>query len=70
MQFVPEFKIANTVIHVEEQSLYPHMHIVGIPVKDGYKNGMRKYYEVDYKLKEKEIGRNFDIPVNKISKVL
>ena len=61
------------------------MHIVGIPVKDGYKNGMRKqvaksqiftktslsklqdkmrvnciksfnkYYEVDYKLKEKEL---------------
>ena len=97
MQFVPEFKIANAVIHFEEQSLSPHMHIVGVPVKDGYKNGMRrqvaksqiftktslsklqdkmrvnciksfnKYYEVDYKLKEKELGRNFDIPVNKMT---
>ena len=32
MQFVPEFKAANAVIHFEEQSLSPHMHIVGAPI--------------------------------------
>ena len=40
MKIVPEFKIANAVIHFDETS--PHMHIVGVPIKDNYKRGMRK----------------------------
>ena len=40
MKIVPEFKIANAVIHFDETS--PHMHIVGVPIKDDYKRGMRK----------------------------
>ncbi len=40
MRIVPEFKVANAVIHFDELS--PHLHLVGIPVKDGYKKGMKK----------------------------
>ena len=40
MKIVPEFKVANAVIHFDETS--PHMHMVGIPVKTEYKNGMKK----------------------------
>lgn len=40
MRIVPEFKIANAVIHFDEVS--PHMHLVGVPIKDDYKRGMRK----------------------------
>ena len=40
MEIVPAFKVANAVVHYDETS--PHMHLVGVPVKDGYKNGMRK----------------------------
>ena len=39
-KIVPEFKLANATIHFDESS--PHLHIIGIPVKEGYKNGMRK----------------------------
>ena len=37
---VPNFKIANATIHFDESS--PHLHIVGVPFKDGMKNGMEK----------------------------
>ena len=40
MAVVPDFKVANAIVHYDETS--PHMHLVGIPVKDGYKNGMKK----------------------------
>ena len=40
MEVVPDFKVANAVVHYDETS--PHMHLIGIPVKDGYKNGMKK----------------------------
>ena len=40
MKIVPAFKVANAVVHYDETS--PHMHLVGVPVKDGYKNGMKK----------------------------
>ena len=40
MRIVPEFKVANAVIHFDETS--PHMHIVGVPIKDDYTRGMRK----------------------------
>lgn len=40
MRIVPEFKVANAVIHFDETS--PHMHIVGVPIKEDYKRGMRK----------------------------
>lgn len=36
----PSFKIANATIHYDESS--PHLHIVGVPVKNGNKNGMEK----------------------------
>ena len=40
MRIVPEFKVANAVIHFDEIS--PHLHLVGVPIKDGYKRGMKK----------------------------
>ena len=40
MRIVPDFKVANAVIHFDELS--PHLHLVGVPIKDGYKKGMRK----------------------------
>lgn len=88
-KIIPEFIIANATIHYDESS--PHLHIVGVPIKDGYKNGMKKQvgksliftktslaniqdkmreycinsfnkcYQVNYKLKEKEEGRNRDL---------
>ena len=39
-EVVPNFKIANATIHFDESS--PHLHIVGVPFKDGMKNGMQK----------------------------
>ena len=40
IKIVPDFKIANATIHYDESS--PHLHIVGVPFKDGLKNGMEK----------------------------
>ena len=40
MEIIPEFKLANAVVHFDETS--PHMHIVGVPIKEDYKRGMRK----------------------------
>lgn len=37
---VPNFKIASAIIHYDETS--PHLHIVGVPIKTGGKNGMSK----------------------------
>ncbi len=39
-EVVPNFRIANATIHYDESS--PHLHIVGVPFKDGMKNGMEK----------------------------
>lgn len=39
-EILPEFKIANVVAHYDETS--PHLHIVGIPVKEGFKTGLKK----------------------------
>ena len=39
-KILPQFKIANATIHYDESS--PHLHIVGVPLKEGYKNGMKK----------------------------
>lgn len=35
---MPDFKIANAVVHYDEKS--PHMHVVGVPVAHGYKRGL------------------------------
>lgn len=35
---MPDFKIANAVIHYDEKN--PHMHVVGVPVANGYKRGL------------------------------
>ena len=40
IKIVPEFKIANAVIHFDETS--PHLHIVGVPVTENNKRGMKK----------------------------
>ena len=37
---LPQFVVANAVVHLDEES--PHMHIVGVPVADGYKKGLSK----------------------------
>lgn len=39
-KLVPEFKIASAVIHYDESS--PHMHVVGVPVSDGFSRGLEK----------------------------
>lgn len=39
---LPEFKVASAVVHLEERSKSPHVHIVGIPVKEDCKRGMKK----------------------------
>ncbi len=39
-QELPNFKIASAVIHFDENS--PHLHIVGIPIADGYAKGLAK----------------------------
>lgn len=36
----PNFKIANAVVHLDEKS--PHMHVVGVPVAEGYSRGLSK----------------------------
>lgn len=93
-KLVPEFKVASAVIHYDEHS--PHMHVVGVPVAEGYKRGLEKQVgktkvftsdRLSYlqdkmrenaergmemeqnrnlfggiKLKDKEKGRNKDIP--------
>lgn len=37
---LPQFVVANAEVHLDEES--PHMHIVGVPVADGYKKGLSK----------------------------
>lgn len=37
---LPEFVVANAVVHMDEDS--PHMHVVGVPVAFGYKKGLSK----------------------------
>ncbi len=37
---VPSFKVTSAIIHYDETS--PHIHIVGVPIKEGNKNGMTK----------------------------
>lgn len=39
-EVVSNFKISNATIHFDESS--PHLHIVGVPFKDGMKNGLEK----------------------------
>ncbi len=39
-ELVPDFKVANATIHFDESS--PHLHIVGIAVKENCKTGMSK----------------------------
>ena len=39
-KLVPTFKVANATIHFDESS--PHLHIVGVPVKENCKTGMKK----------------------------
>ena len=39
-KLLPDFKIANVTIHYDETS--PHMHVIGVPVIDNCKRGMKK----------------------------
>jgi hypothetical protein len=39
-KIIPNFKIASAIVHLDETS--PHLHIVGVPIKYGGKNGMSK----------------------------
>ena len=39
-ELLPDFKVANVVAHYDETS--PHLHIVGVPVKEGFKTGLKK----------------------------
>lgn len=39
-KLLPDFKIANATIHYDETS--PHMHVIGVPVIDNCKRGMKK----------------------------
>ena len=39
-ELLPDFKVANVVAHYDETS--PHLHIVGVPVKEGFKTALKK----------------------------
>jgi len=39
-KLLPSFKVANATIHYDETS--PHMHVIGVPVIDNCKRGMKK----------------------------
>ena len=39
-KLVPSFKVANATIHFDETS--PHMHVIGVPVIENCKRGMKK----------------------------
>ena len=39
-KLLPTFKVANATIHYDETS--PHMHVIGVPVIDNCKRGMKK----------------------------
>ena len=39
-KILPTFKVANATIHFDETS--PHMHVIGVPVIDNCKRGMKK----------------------------
>lgn len=39
---LPEFVVANAVVHMDEDS--PHMHVVGVPVATGYKKDCLNRY--------------------------
>ena len=39
-KLIPSFKVVNATIHFDESS--PHLHIVGVPVKENCKTGMNK----------------------------
>ena len=39
-EYLPDFKVANAVIHFDEAS--PHMHVVGVPAWSGTKKGLSK----------------------------
>lgn len=39
-RIVPDFKIANAVVHFDENS--PHLHIVGVPVSNNNTRGMKR----------------------------
>ena len=41
-EIVPDFYIANATIHFDEHS--PHMHIVGVPVKENCKTGLSRQF--------------------------
>ena len=40
VKIVPTFKVANATIHFDETS--PHMHVVGVPIIENCKRGMKK----------------------------
>lgn len=64
VEVVSAFKVANAVVHYDETS--PHMHLVGVPVKDGYKNGMKKQVaksQIFTKASLKEILNNLKSPL-------
>ncbi len=37
-EYLPDFKVANAVVHFDEAS--PHMHVVGVPIGRGFKRGL------------------------------
>ena len=39
-KILPSFKVANATIHFDETS--PHMHVIGVPVIENCKRGMKK----------------------------
>ena len=39
-EIVPDFYIANATVHFDEQS--PHLHIIGVPVKENCKTGLER----------------------------
>ena len=39
-ELMPDLQIVNAIVHNDEKS--PHMHVIAIPVAEGYTKGMKK----------------------------
>ena len=60
--FIPDFKITDAVVHLDETS--PHMHIVGIPVKENCKTGLSKQVNKTFVFTKEKLEKLQDVMRN------
>lgn len=59
---IPDFKITNAVVHLDETS--PHMHIVGIPIKNNCKTGLSKQVNKTFVFTKEKLEKLQDVMRN------